>query len=221
MRRTSRLFEIIQLLRNQSRPITAEQIAAILEVSKRTVYRDIASLQAMRTPIEGEAGVGYIMRSGYDLPPLNFDTEELEAIVVGLSLLSRTGDSGLNKAAIRVCDKIDELRENGHNLHVSNWGAVTPENIDMSALRLAIRQQKKLDICYIDEKQQQSQRIILPIAMVYYIEVIVLAAWCELREDFRHFRVDRISHCVTTEANFNECGNKLREKWQASKLQKV
>ena len=217
MRRTSRLFEIIQLLRNQTKPITANQIAVTLEVSTRTVYRDIATLQAMRTPIDGEAGVGYLMRSGYDLPPLNFDIEEIEAIVVGLSLLSRTGDSGLNKAAQRVSTKIDDLRVNMHNLHVSNWGAQTPTDIDMSALRQAIRQQKKLNIHYQDETQQLSQRTILPIAIVYYIEVVVVAAWCELRTDFRHFRVDRINQCEFTDSCFKEIGPRLREKWQASK----
>ena len=220
MRRTSRLFEIIQLLRNQNKPITAEQIAITLEVSTRTVYRDIATLQAMRTPIDGEAGVGYLMRSGYDLPPLNFDIEEIEAIVVGLSLLSRTGDSGLNKAAQRVSTKIDDLRENTHNLHVSNWGAQTLTHIDMSALRQAIRTQQKINISYEDENQQLSQRMILPIALVYYIEVVVLAAWCELRSDFRHFRVDRISQCEFTDLFFKQTGRQLREKWEATKHQK-
>ena len=217
MRRTSRLFEIIQLLRNQTKPITAEQLAITLEVSTRTVYRDIATLQAMRTPIDGEAGVGYLMRSGYDLPPLNFDIEEIEAIVVGLSLLARTGDAGLNKAASRVSIKIDDLRENIHNLHVSDWGAVSPTQIDMSELRQAIRHREKLIIRYEDENQHKSQRVILPIAMVYFIEVVVLAAWCELRADFRHFRVDRIQHCTFTHDSFKGQAKQLREKWQASK----
>ena len=197
--------------------MTALEIATILEVSTRTVYRDIATLQAMRTPIDGEAGIGYLMRSGYDLPPLNFDIEEIEAIVVGLSLLSRTGDSGLKKAANRVSDKIDDLRQTMHNLQVSDWGADTPVNLDMSELRQAIRQEKKLDICYTDEKQCRSRRIILPLAIVYYIEVIVLAAWCELRNDFRHFRVDRISRCLITNLRFDGQGDPLREKWQASR----
>ncbi len=214
MRRTARLFEIIQILRNQTKSITAEQIAEMLEVSTRTVYRDIATLQAMRTPIDGEAGVGYIMRSGYDLPPLNFDTEEIEAIVVGLSLLARTGDSGLLKAASRVSAKIDEVRENTQSLHVSNWGAQAPKTIDMSELRQAIRNEQKLHIEYCDENDSCTERTIKPIAIVYYIEVIILAAWCELRKDFRHFRVDRIANYQLLEDFFKGYGDQLRDDWQ-------
>jgi predicted DNA-binding transcriptional regulator YafY len=110
MRHPARLFEIIQILRSANAPVTAMQIAGTLEVSPRTVYRDIAALQAMRTPIEGEAGIGYVMRSGYDLPPLNFDADEIESLVVGLSLLARTGDRGLQQAAARISAKIDTLR---------------------------------------------------------------------------------------------------------------
>ena len=214
MRRTARLFEIIQLLRNETRPITAEKIAEQLEVSTRTVYRDIATLQAMRTPIDGEAGIGYLMRSGYDLPPLNFDSEEIEAIVVGLSLLSRTGDSGLSAAAARVSAKIDDVRENLHSLHVSNWGVQTPFTVNMSELRRAIREEQKLHINYIDENEISSERTILPVAIVYYIEVIVLAAWCELRNDFRHFRVDRIHECFYTDQYFTHRGEEIRQRWQ-------
>ncbi len=215
MRRTARLFEIIQILRSETRPITAEKIAELLEVSTRTIYRDIAALQAMRTPIHGEAGIGYMMRSGYDLPPLNFNTEEIEAIVVGLSLLSRTGDSGLLKAASRVSTKIDDVRECMQSLHVSDWGAQTPKTIDMSLLRQVIREEQKLQINYVDENDNQTERSILPIAIVYYIEVIVLVTWCELRRDFRHFRVDRIIDYELPEEFFLGQGDTLRQQWQS------
>ncbi len=216
MRRTARLFEIIQILRAETKAITAEQIAEMLEVSTRTVYRDIAALQAMRTPIDGEAGIGYVMRSGYDLPPLNFDIEEIEAIIVGLSLLARTGDSGLLKAASRVSAKIDEVRGNTQSLQVSDWGAAAPTTIDMSELRQAIREEQKLHISYNDEQDNQTQRTVLPIAIVYYIEVVVLAAWCELRQDFRHFRVDRIMHYQLLDDHFKNSGERLREQWQTN-----
>ncbi len=107
MRRTDRLFEIIQILRSENRVITANEIAARLEVSTRTIYRDIQTLQSMRTPIEGEAGIGYLMRQGYDLPALNFSADEIEAIVVGLSLVAQTGDKGLQRAAQQVSHTID------------------------------------------------------------------------------------------------------------------
>ena len=106
MRRTSRLFEIIQLLRSAKKPLTAAAIAETLEVTKRTVYRDVASLQAMSVPIYGEAGVGYVMRPGYDLPPLMLSVEEVEALVVALSLLGRTGDKGLKAAAETIRAKV-------------------------------------------------------------------------------------------------------------------
>ena len=110
MNRSNRLFEIIQILRAAPHPVTAAALAEMLEVSIRTVYRDIAALQAARTPVEGAPGLGYVMRRGYDLPPLNFDDEETEALRVGLAMLTRTGDSALQGAARRICDKIEALR---------------------------------------------------------------------------------------------------------------
>ena len=122
MSRSNRLFEIIQILRSSTTPITAEELAEKLEVSPRTIYRDIVSLQSMQTPIEGEAGIGYMMRRGYDLPPLNFDQEEIEALRVGLLLLSRTGDSMLQKAAERIFEKVDVLHGPADWLQVTSWG---------------------------------------------------------------------------------------------------
>ena len=216
MRRTDRLFEIIQILRSETRSITADEIASRLEVSVRTIYRDIQTLQAMRTPIEGEAGVGYLMRQGYDLPALNFSADEIEAIVVGLSLVSRTGDIGLQKAASRVSAKIDLVRSRVESLQVSDWGVPTPETVNPETLRIAIRDEQKLTIHYRDEKQAESKRSILPIAIIYYVETIVLVAWCELREDFRHFRVDRMISCDTSEDHFKGKGDDFRLRWQAS-----
>ncbi len=216
MRRTDRLFEIIQILRSETRSITAGEIASHLEVSVRTIYRDIQTLQAMRTPIEGEAGVGYLMRQGYDLPALNFSAEEIEAIVVGLSLISRTGDVGLQKAAMRVSAKIDLVRSRVESLQVSDWGVPTLETVKPETLRTAIRDEQKLSIHYQDENQSESQRSILPIAIIYYVESIVLVAWCELRKDFRHFRVDRIISCEASEDYFKGDGDDLRLRWQAS-----
>jgi predicted DNA-binding transcriptional regulator YafY len=123
MSRTDRLFDIIQVLRSAPGPISAASIAATLEVSPRTIYRDMATLQAMRIPIEGEVGVGYVMGRGYDLPPLNFDEEELESIVVGVNLLVRTGDKALQREADRVLSKIQLNRTPHDPLRVSDcWG---------------------------------------------------------------------------------------------------
>ncbi len=214
MRRTDRLFEIIQILRVEQRSITAAEIAARLEVSARTIYRDIQALQAMRTPIEGEAGVGYMMRQGYDLPPLNFNHDEIEAIVVGLSLVAQTGDRGLREAAKRVSHKIDSLRGRMESLQASEREALVPQTVEPEIIRAAIREEQKLDLEYSDEKESLSQRRVQPIAIIYYVQSMLLVAWCELRRDFRHFRIDRIRHCVSCEECFRGQGDALRRQWQ-------
>ncbi len=199
MSRSIRMFEIIQLLRNADAPLTANDIANRLEVTKRTIYRDIAALQAMRVPIEGEAGVGYVMRPGFDLPPLMFTAEEVEAIVVGLALLGRTGDAGLQSAAASAGQKIGAVLpgDGEHDLkdwplYTSNWNAIPPSRVDLRILRKAIREEEKVRLTYSDAEGKRTQRTVTPLAILYHIEVVVLAAWCELRSDFRHFRVDRI-----------------------------
>jgi predicted DNA-binding transcriptional regulator YafY len=223
MGRSNRMFEVIQVLRGARKPLTAQDLAERLEVNKRTIYRDISALQTMRIPIEGEAGIGYIMRRGFDLPPLMFDADEVEAIVVGLALLRRTGDHGLQMAAASVGTKIAEVlpRETGNSLdtrtlHVSTWGASLP-GIDMKAVRQAIREERKLRLGYLDAGNLPTQRVVRPIALVYYVEVAVLAAWCELRDDFRHFRVDRIASLKMLAERFSGQGNGLRALWEQTK----
>lgn len=221
MRKAERLFEIIQILRSHNQSVTAEALAEELEVSKRTIYRDIQALQAMRTPIDGEAGIGYMLRGGYDLPAVNFSANELEAIVVGLNLLARTGDRSLQQAAKSVANKIDSVREKTDSLIVSGWGVEMPDDIDIEQLRSAIRQEQKLQINYRDESGGESQRCILPIAVIYYTEVVVLAAWCELREDFRHFRVDRLTHSELLDQYFHNNSKELRQRWRACRAMDI
>jgi predicted DNA-binding transcriptional regulator YafY len=223
MGRSNRMFEVIQVLRSTRKPLTAQAIAERLEVNKRTIYRDIVALQAMRIPIEGEAGIGYVMRRGFDLPPLMFDADEVEAIVVGLALLRRTGDAGLQRAAASVGTKIAEVLPQDTEqsidtrmLHVSTWGASVP-GIDMKAVRRAIREERKIRLGYLDAGNQPTQRVVRPIALVYYVEVAVLAAWCELRDDFRHFRVDRIASLKLLTDRFAGQGNGLRELWETTR----
>lgn len=220
MRRVDRLFEIIQTLRAATKPVTADELATRLEVTVRTVYRDIAVLQGQRVPIVGEAGVGYIMRAGFDLPPLMFSSDEVEAVIVGLGLLNRTGDTGLQDAASRVSSKIcavlpdlgDDPLDPG-TLHVSGSGAHAPAVINLSDVRAAIRDEQKIRIAYIDLNDTVTERVIQPIALQYFLEVVVIAAWCEFRQDFRHFRVDRISAATLLDDNFTGHGKRLRERW--------
>jgi predicted DNA-binding transcriptional regulator YafY len=224
MRRTTRLFQIIQALRSARKPMTAGEIAEKLEVAKRTIYRDIASLQATAVPIYGEAGIGYVMRSGYDLPPLMLSIEEVEALVVALSLLSRTGDKELKAAAKAIQGKIATVLPPANkqpidqpSLYASSWGVAEPDGVDLGLVRRAVREERKLAIAYCDDQGRLTERIIRPIAIVYYVEAINIAAWCELRQAFRHFRAERIRSCSAREESFAGQGTALRTAWAAER----
>ncbi len=220
MRKASRLFEIIQILRVARKPVTAQQIAGTLEVTARSVYRDIVALQTMRVPIEGERGVGYILRPGFNLPPLMFSIEETEAIVLALALIGRTADTELRQAAKRVSDKIaasvpEPLSRTLTTNALHAWGSVapTPSGIDLAIVRRAVRDEEKLDIAYRDESSTQTHRRIRPIAVIYYSETTNIVAWCELRQAIRNFRSDRVVTCGQTGTFFRNEGEALRQRW--------
>ena len=220
MLRTDRLFEIINILRAADKPISAAAMADQLEVAPRTVYRYIATLQGMRIPIEGEVGIGYVMRKGYDLPPLNFNEEELESIVIGLGLLARTGDTSLQSAAGRVLTKIKTTKVPTDSLQVSSWGIQLKDTDRLEELRKAIRNEQKLKIAYQNLEDQKTIRVISPIVLTYYLEVAVVSAWCDLRQDFRSFRVDRIRSCEHLADHFSGQGQKLRLQMDAQSKEK-
>ncbi|KQV43565.1 MULTISPECIES: YafY family protein [unclassified Rhizobium] len=220
MRKASRLFEIIQILRLSPRPVTAATIAERLEVTVRSIYRDIAALQAMRVPIEGGRGIGYILRPGFDLPPLMFTIEETEAIVLALGLLARSGDVELRDAAIRVHDKIAgavpaPLRPPFVSRTLHAWGTVAPapESLDLALVRRAIRDERKLLLDYRDRQGRPSRRTILPLAVIYYSEAAVVVGWCELRHSIRNFRADRVEACHPSNEHFRGEGDRLRDLW--------
>jgi predicted DNA-binding transcriptional regulator YafY len=221
MRRSDRLFDIIQALRVAKRPVTAAALAKDLEVTVRTVYRDIATLQARRVPIEGAAGIGYVLRRGYDLPPLMFTEDEVDAIAIGARHVRRLRDTGLRAAADNVLAKIAAIMPQrdviSSPFYVSDGDAETPAGIDLADVRRAIRETRKLTINYQDGSGRRSERTIWPIAMVYYVDVTVIAAWCELRRDYRHFRVERIVHSALTDATFPTEGGRLAEGWLAQR----
>lgn len=220
MRKAARLFEIIQILRLANHPITAAKIAERLEVTPRSVYRDIVVLQGMRVPIEGERGIGYILRPGFDLPPLMFSIEETEAIVLALSLLRRIGDRALTDAADRVNDKIAgaipaPLRRSLTSGALHAWGSMmpAPEGVDVADIRAAIRDERKLAILYRDEQGRESERTIRPAALVYYSAHSLVVGWCELREGLRNFRTDRITTATPLDQFFRGQGDGLRKLW--------
>ncbi|MBP2235188.1 putative DNA-binding transcriptional regulator YafY [Sinorhizobium kostiense] len=220
MRKASRLFEIIQILRLARKPTTAAEMAERLEVTPRSIYRDVAALQAMRVPIEGGRGIGYILRPGFDLPPLMFSIEETEAIVLALALIARTGDHELRAAAQRVNEKITgavpaPLRQAFQSQALHAWGSSfpAPEGIDLSLVRRAIRDEQKLALDYRDELGRATERTVRPLALIYYSEHAVMVAWCELRQAIRNFRADRVEHCESVSAYFLGEGERLRQLW--------
>ena len=222
MRRADRLFDIIQMLRVARAPLTAAAIGNALEVTARTVYRDIAALQASRVPIEGEAGIGYVLRRGYDLPPLMFNADEMEAVLVGMRMLRRTGDPGLTAAADAVLGKLAAVvpetlrgRLDAPPFHVSASGAPEPAGIDLAAVRAAVRDARKLRIAYRDGDGVATERVIRPVAVEYYVEATLVCGWCELRQGYRHFRADRIEAAAVLDENFGQEAARLRAGWLA------
>lgn len=222
MRPADHLFDIIQSLRTARGPLTAAALAGKLEVTVRTIYRDIAALQASRVPIEGAAGLGYVLRKGFDLPPLMFTADEADAIAIGVRLLRRLRDPKLEAASESVLAKLfsvvpHELQPHlvSAALYVSEGSAPAVGGIDLSQLRGAIRETRKLRIAYIDEEDRRTERTIWPLAMAYYVDVTLIGAWCELRNDFRHFRVDRILRSWVLDECFPAENGKLAAEWLA------
>ena len=222
MRRSDRLFDIIQRLRTTSRPTTAATLAAELEVTVRTVDRDIATLQARRVPIEGAPGIGYVLRKGFDLPPLNFTIDEIEAIAVGARMVHRLKDHKLQEAAQSVLAKVtvavpERLRPHIADAPIYVSPGMTPEaqGADLAEVRAAIRDSRKLYIAYADEAGRRTNRTVWPIAMAYYVDATLIGAWCELRADYRNFRVERIASSRVLEEHFDQDNGRLFREWSA------
>jgi predicted DNA-binding transcriptional regulator YafY len=199
MSRASRLLDLVQALRRHRRPVTAAALAVEMGVSVRTLYRDIVTLTAQGAPIEGEAGIGYVLRPGFLLPPLMFSDEEIEAVVLGLRFVAKRGDKALASAAANAAAKIgavlpDDLREvaAATGLLAGPAEDMAEPVVDLALLRLAIRLERKLRLTYTDRHGGASERVVWPIALGFFDRARVLATWCEARTDFRHFRADRI-----------------------------
>ncbi len=222
MSRTQRLFDLLQTLRKYRYPVSGKQLADELGVSLRTVYRDIITLQEQGARIEGEAGIGYILRPGFMLPPLMFSEEEIEALVLGSRWVARRTDKKLRDAAINVLAKIAAVlpQELRHQLEFTGLLVGPVKNvIDMdddkeALIRQTIRNEHKLQMTYIDVNEEKSERIIWPLAVGYFEETHIMVAWCELREDFRHFRIDRIIKLIALETHYPQQRQALLKKWR-------
>ena len=222
MSRTQRLFELIQILRRHRYPVTGKQLAHELNVSLRTLYRDIATLQAQGASIEGEPGLGYVLRPGFMLPPLMFSEEEIEALVLGSRWVARRADKKLRLAATNVLAKISAVlpKDLRHQLEFSGLligpvkTAIENDDEKEALIRHAIRREYKLQITYIDVKGNESERLIWPLALGFFEEIHVVVAWCELRIDFRHFRTDRMAKLTQLETRYPQGRQTLLKKWR-------
>lgn len=221
MSRAQRLIQLLQLLRHHRFPVAGASLATELGVSVRTLYRDIRTLQAQGAKIEGEAGLGYVLRPGFMLPPLMFSEEEIEALVLGSRWVATRGDERLQSAANSALHKVAavlpvELR---NALDASTLLPAPPaekviDTADMVQIRQAIRGELKATIDYQDVQGNATTRVIWPFALGYFDQVRVLVAWCELRNGFRHFRADRISNFSASQKCYSRKRQALLKDWR-------
>jgi len=219
MRRADRLFQIINVLRRRRTATTATHLAERLGVSERTVYRDIRDLILAGTPIDGEAGVGYRIRPGYDLPPLMFDGDEIQALVLGARIVRQFGDPALARASDAILDKVAAIVPKDLAPLVAETRLFVPSIIDagksadaLALAREAVIARRKLELSYASADGAASKRTVRPLGIFFWGRTWTLAAWCELRQDFRNFRLDRIAASTMLDETFeDEPGRTLRD----------
>ncbi|SMC37375.1 Predicted DNA-binding transcriptional regulator YafY, contains an HTH and WYL domains [Fulvimarina manganoxydans] len=196
MSRAARLLDLIEALRRHRRPVRGVDLAGDLGISLRTLYRDIATLQGQGVPVEGEAGLGYVLRPGLTLPPLNFDIDEIDAMVLGLRLVARRLPKTLGRDAESALAKIEAVLPKGRSIDDVQLLVGSPAGETgpvLETIRRGIRDEAALAIDYRDKNGAPSRRVVWPVLVGFFDQVEVLAAWCELRAGFRYFRLDRIA----------------------------
>ena len=215
MRRADRLFQIVQHLRG-GRLVTAKMLGERLEVSERTIYRDIADLQSTGVPVDGEAGVGYILREGFDLPPLMFTREEIVALVAGARMVRSMGGVSMAKAAVEALIKIEsvlppslQMQLKSVEIHVPDRQMPDRDKNMIDLAQAAVETRKVLELDYADVEGKASRRNVRPLGLWYWGKVWTLVGWCELRDDFRVFRIDRIQAAGPTGTVFKPERGKL------------
>ena len=223
MSRAERLLGLIEELRRHRRPVTGTALAEALGVSIRTLYRDIASLRAQGASIDAEPGLGFVLRPGYMLPPLMFPDDEIEALVLGSRWVAERADPRLAEAARKALARLagalpGELEERLEATHLTVGPPTTPvrDTIDLGLVRRAIRSERKLGISYGDAEGQQTHRLIWPFLLGFFDGARLVSAWCELRQDIRHFRTDRISSLEETGIRYPRRRHDLLRQWRES-----
>ena len=223
MRRADRLFRIVEYLKARRQAVTSMSLAEELDVSVRTIYRDIADLMDSGVPILGEAGVGYMLDKDYVVRPLMFDIEELDALMLGAQMVQSWGDQELAKAANQALDKIASVLPEKLKKEISETflfsmtsKSAVKINIDFTALRRAIRSKNIVEFSYTREDGEASHRRVRPLCLAFFSPVWLISAWCEMREDFRNFRLDRIHKLKISEEHFlDESGKRLSDYLQS------
>lgn len=223
MSRSERLLDLIQVLRRHRAPVSGRALADELGVSIRTLYRDIATLQGQGADIQGEPGLGYVLRPGFMLPPLMFSEDEIEAIALGIRWAARRSDARLGLAARNAGAKIAavlplELRRDMENstLLVGPDQSDLAGTVDLTTVRIAIRKERKLRIAYRDKDGSATERTIWPFALGFFEKAKAVVAWCELRDDFRMFRPDRMDRIEATEERMPRRRLDLMRAWKES-----
>jgi predicted DNA-binding transcriptional regulator YafY len=222
MSRAQRLLDLIQALRQHRRPVSGARLAEQAGVSLRTLYRDIETLKAQGAHIDGEAGVGYVLRPGFMLPPLMFSEQEIEALVLGSRWVSERADTPLGDSARNALAKIaavlpDDLKASldATNLLIGPGKPIAAGDAELPSIRAAIRAECKLQIVYADGNNASTRRIIWPFALAFFDRVRMVVAWCELRDGYRHFRTDRIEALKPMTKRYPRRRQALLQEWRS------
>lgn len=210
MNKAERLFQLTNLLRGRRTAITAKTLAEKLEVSERTIYRDIQALELSGIPVEGEAGIGYRIRHNFELPPLMFDRTEIIALLLGSRMVQAWSDKELAGAAGRAIDKINAILPDDLKVLIEQQTLLVPDyfvqsdDADISQqIRQAIEEKRQIQLCYNRADGQYSERTLNPLGMVFWGGKWTLIAWCHLRDNYREFRIDRMQQVTLLEQHFD------------------
>jgi predicted DNA-binding transcriptional regulator YafY len=221
MSRASRLLDLLQLLRRHRCPVAGSVLAEELGISLRSLYRDVETLRGQGAHIDGEAGIGFVLRPGLMLPPLMFTPEEMEALLLGSKWVAQRADNTLAGAAENALAKIRavlpaDIAEaiDGGGLIVVPGQTIATGTIDMGVIRQAMREERKLSFGYADARGETTERIVWPVALFFFDQTRLLAAWCELRQDFRHFRVDRMRSLTLLDQKMQRRWRTLLKEWR-------
>jgi predicted DNA-binding transcriptional regulator YafY len=228
MNKTERLLNLLKILRGYRYAVTGERLANRLGVSIRTLYRDIAVLQAMGAEIEGETGIGYILKPTFFLPPLMFSQTELQALLLGTQWVSQYGDAPLSEGAkdalYKIFDVLPASIKNNNNAFTLRVGPPTSEEMakeDLTIIREAIAKQNKIKIVYKSQDGKETQRIIWPFTIGYFTDGRILVAWCEKKNDYQHFKTNQIISLKILNEHYSRASqNSLFREWQTMQLRK-